>query len=156
MTGDDVARLMRSNLPPIDRHDVRVEAIGPDAIHLRLPFNRSYVGPGTWQSGQGEIYSGPLVMGLADTAMYGCVVAALGARAIPVMVSMTTNFLRPARAADLIAHARIVRRGTRLFYLECWLTSDGEMDPCSHVTATYRVLRSAGYACDQEKNPTQL
>jgi acyl-coenzyme A thioesterase PaaI-like protein len=40
-----------------------------------------------------------------------------------------------------MAEARIVRRGARLHYLECWLTSDGEMEPCAHITSTYRVAR---------------
>jgi acyl-coenzyme A thioesterase PaaI-like protein len=58
---------------------------------------------------------------------------------IPVMVNFNVTFLRPARACDLIAEARIVRRGGRLHYLECWLTSDGLAEPCAHVTSTYRL-----------------
>ena len=42
---------------------------------------------------------------------------------------------------DLIADARIVRRGARLFYLECWLRSDGDVEPCAHVTSTYRISK---------------
>jgi len=42
---------------------------------------------------------------------------------------------------DLIAEARIVRRGGRLHYLECWLSSEGEATPCAHITSTYRVSR---------------
>jgi acyl-coenzyme A thioesterase PaaI-like protein len=81
------------------------------------------------------------VMGFADTAMYCCVMAAMGAGVIPVMANLNITFLRPARAADLIAEARIVRRGGRLHYLECWLTSDGEAEPCAHITSTYRVSK---------------
>ena len=49
----------------------------------------------------------------------------------------------PGALDALIAEARIVRRGGRLSYLECWLTSDGESQPCAHVTSTYRVARRA-------------
>jgi acyl-coenzyme A thioesterase PaaI-like protein len=56
-----------------------------------------------------------------------------------VMANLNITFLRPARARDLIAEARIVRRGGRLHYVECWLTSDGEQGPCAHITSTYRV-----------------
>jgi deazaflavin-dependent oxidoreductase (nitroreductase family) len=73
-----------------------------------------------------------------------CVMAALGWGAIPVMTNLNITFLRPARAADLIARARIVRRGARLFYLECWLSSDGDEQPCAHITSTYRVARNGG------------
>jgi acyl-coenzyme A thioesterase PaaI-like protein len=55
--------------------------------------------------------------------------------------NLNITFLRPARAADLIAEARIVRRGGRLHYLECRLTSDGEAEPCAHITSTYRVSK---------------
>ncbi|MFB9270085.1 PaaI family thioesterase [Bradyrhizobium erythrophlei] len=65
--------------------------------------------------------------------------AALGSEVIPVMATFNVTFLRPAKAADLIAEARIVRRGGRLHYLECWLTSDGAREPCAHITSTYRV-----------------
>ena len=67
--------------------------------------------------------------------------AAIGEHVIPVIANLNITFLRPARAADLIAEARIVRRGGRLQYLECWLTSDGEQEPCAHVTSTYRLAR---------------
>jgi acyl-coenzyme A thioesterase PaaI-like protein len=64
-----------------------------------------------------------------------------GAGVTPVMANLNITFLQPARAADLIAEARIVRRGGRLYYLECWLTSDGEAEPCAHITSTYRVSK---------------
>ena len=66
------------------------------------------------------------MMGFADTAMYACVMAAMGWGVIPVMVAYSITFLRPAQDTDLVAQARIVRRGGRLHYLECWLTSDGD------------------------------
>ena len=97
------------------------------------------MGAEPWQDDSGFVFSGPMVMGLADTAMYGCVMAALGADVIPVMANLNITFLRPARACDLVAEARIVRRGRRLHYLECWLTSDGDAEPCAHITSTYRV-----------------
>ena len=70
------------------------------------------MGAEPWQDDSGFVFSGPMVMGLADTAMYGCVMAALGADVIPVMANLNITFLRPARACDLVAEARIVRRGS--------------------------------------------
>jgi len=138
----EVQALIVANLPRIDHHGEIVEQVGDDDIRLRLPFDPAFVGDEAWQDGAGQVFSGPMVMGFADTAMYACVLAAMGRDAIPVMVSFTINFLRPAAAADLIAEARIVRRGGRLSYLECWLTSDGQAEPCAHITSTYRVARA--------------
>jgi acyl-coenzyme A thioesterase PaaI-like protein len=141
LTAPQAERTITTNLPPIDHHGEVVEAVGTDSIRIRLPFKPDYVGAEPWQDGSGKVFSGPMVMGFADTAMYCCVMAAMGRGVIPVMANLNITFLRPARAADLIAEARIVRRGGRLSYLECWLRSDGAAEPCAHVTSTYRVSR---------------
>jgi acyl-coenzyme A thioesterase PaaI-like protein len=141
LTADEAQRTITTNLPPVDHHGEIVEAVGADGIRVRLPFKPDYMGAEPWQDGSGEVFSGPMVMGFADTAMYCCVMAAIGLGVIPVMANLNITFLRPALATDLIAEARIVRRGGRLHYLECWLTSDGAAEPCAHVTSTYRVSR---------------
>jgi acyl-coenzyme A thioesterase PaaI-like protein len=141
LTAKQAQSTITSNLPPVDHHNEVVEAIGPDTLRLRLPFKSEYLGAEPWQDGSGRVFSGPMVMGLADTAMYCCIIAALGKSVIPVMANFNVTFLSPARAVDLIADVRIVRRGGRLYYLECWLNSEGEAHPCAHVTSTYRVSR---------------
>jgi uncharacterized protein (TIGR00369 family) len=132
-----------AGLPPVDYHDEVVESVGPDSLRLRLPFKSEYLGGELWQNGSGRVFSGPMVMALADSAMAACVGAAFGGGVIAVMVNFNVTFLSPARAADVIADARLVRRGGRLCYLECSLNSEGETRPCAHVTSTYRVSRLA-------------
>jgi len=139
MNADQVERAIIENLPSIDHHGEIVESVGPNSIRIRLPYRQAFMGAELWQNGQGGVFSGPMVMGVADTTMYGCVLAAMGPGVIPVMATFNITFLRPASASDLIAEARIVRRGGRLHYLECWLTADGEQEPCAHITSTYRV-----------------
>ncbi|MEN3348165.1 MAG: hypothetical protein V7632_1800 [Bradyrhizobium sp.] len=139
LNAGEVGQAILRNLPTVDHHGEVVESVGPNTIRVRLPYRRDFMGTELWQDRTGGVFSGPVVMGLADTTMYGCVLAAEGADVIPVMATLNITFLRPAKAADLIAEARIVRRGGRLHYLECWLTSDGEREPCAHVTSTYRV-----------------
>ena len=139
----EVERIIVVNLPPIDHHSEVVEAVGPNCLRARLPLNPDFMGTEPWQDGSGNVFSGPTVMGFADTAMYCCVMAAMGWDVIPVMINLNITFIRPARECDLIAEARIVRRGARLFYLECWLTSEGDPEPCAHATSTYRVKRRA-------------
>lgn len=141
LSATEAQHLIVKNLPPIDHHQEVVEEVGTDSIRLRLPYNPRFVGTETWQDGSGHVYSGPMMMGFADTAMYCCVMSALGAEVIPVMVNLNITFLRPARAIDLIAQARIVRRGARLFYLECWLSSEDDSEPCAHITSSYRVAK---------------
>ena len=143
LTPADIESLIRRNLPAVDHHGEIVEAVTSDSLRMRLPFDKNFVGDETWGGKGGEsallVYSGPMVMALADTAMYACCLAGFGPDVVPVMQSYTINFLRPALAADLIAEARIVRRGKRSSYLECWLTSDGAPEPASHVTSVYAI-----------------
>jgi len=146
LTPAEVEAVIVANLPAIDHHGEVVEEVGDDAIRIRLPFDPAFMGDEDWQDGAGQVFSGPMVMGFADTAMYACVMAAMGRNVIPVMATYTITFLRPAARADLIAEARIVRRGGRLHYLECWLRSDGRDEPCAHITSTYRVARKSAPA----------
>jgi acyl-coenzyme A thioesterase PaaI-like protein len=76
-------------------------------------------------------------MGFADTAMYACMHAVLGADVVAVMSNLMITFIRPARASDLIADARLIRRGRSLAYLEVYLYSDGSADPVAHATSTF-------------------
>jgi acyl-coenzyme A thioesterase PaaI-like protein len=143
LSAKQAERAIIQNLPPVDHHDEIVEQVGEDSIRIRLPYKPEFMGAEPWQDGSGRVFSGPTVMGFADTAMYWCVIASMGTDVIPVMVNFNITFLRPALARDLIAKASIVRRGGRLHYLECWLTSDGSSEPCAHITSTYRVSRRA-------------
>jgi acyl-coenzyme A thioesterase PaaI-like protein len=109
---------------------------------MRLPFRPEYMGADVWGKSGKRAYSGPLVMGLADSAMYGCLHGVLGREIVAVIVTLTISFIRPAAAADLIAEVRIVRLGGRLAYLETHLYSGDDPEPVSHVTATYAVRRA--------------
>jgi acyl-coenzyme A thioesterase PaaI-like protein len=143
LTAEETGRTIIRNLPPVDHHGEIVEAVGPNSVRLRLPFEPKFVGTEPWGDGDEKVFSGPMVMGFADTAMYCCVMAAMGLEVIPVMVNININFVLPAAARDLIAEARIIRRGGRLHYLECWITADGAAAACAHITSTYRVARRA-------------
>ncbi len=135
LTPEEVQAALRK-LPVIDHHGELVEQVGDGQLRMRLPFRREYMGRDIWQQSGGYVYSGPMVLGFADTAMYGCIVGTFGGKVLGIIQTMTINFLQPAKEADLIAEVRIVRRGRRSIYLETFLSSDGDADPVAHVTAT--------------------
>lgn len=58
------------NLPRIDHHGEIVESVESDTIRFRLPFKCELMGEEPWQDGSGKVFSGPIVMGFADTGMY--------------------------------------------------------------------------------------
>ena len=130
-------------LPVVDHHGEIVEYVGDGELRVRLPFRREYMGRDVWKGSGANVYSGPMVLGFADTAMYACIVGTFGGKVLGIIQTMTTNFLRPARDTDLIAQVRISRRGKRSIYLEAWLFSDGDTEPAAHVTATAAIRQSA-------------
>jgi len=141
LTPEEVQAALRK-LPIIDHHDEVVEHVADGQVRVRLPFRREYMGRDVWKDSSGSVYSGPMVLGFADTAMYGCIVGTFGGNVLGIVQTMTTNFLRPAREADLIAHVKILRRGKRSIYLETFPFSDGDTDPVAHVTATAVIRQS--------------
>ena len=47
------------------------------------------------------------------------------------------HVIGPARASDLIADAKLIRRGRSLACLEAYLYSDGSADPIAHATSSF-------------------
>jgi len=141
LTPEEVKSALRK-LPVIDHHDEVVELVADGQLWMRLPFRREYIGRDVWKHGEGNVYSGPMVLGFADTAMYECIVGTFGGKVLGIVQTMTTNFLRPAKEADLIAHVKILRRGKRSIYLETFLFSDDDTDAVAHVTATAVIRQS--------------
>src|ERR1700691_3870330 len=110
LSAKEAERMIAKNLPQIDHHGEVVEHVGASTIRVRLPYRSEFMGAEPWQDGSGRVFSGPMVMGFADTAMYCCVMAAMGNEVIPVSGNLNVTFLSPARAKDLIADSCIVRR----------------------------------------------
>jgi acyl-coenzyme A thioesterase PaaI-like protein len=130
-------------LPVVDHHGEIVEYVGDGELRVRLPFRREYMGRDVWKGSEANVYSGPMVLGFADTAMYACIVGTFGGKVLGIIQTMTTNFLRPARDTDLIAQVRIIRRGKRSIFLVVWLFSVGVSEPAAHVTATDAIRESS-------------
>jgi acyl-coenzyme A thioesterase PaaI-like protein len=126
-----------SKLPEIDHNGEVVEDVSDDRIRIRMPFRPQYMGNDVWQDTGNGVFSGPKVMGFADTAMYACMHAVLGPDVIAVMSNLVITFIRPARASDLIEDAKLIRRGRSLAYLETCLYSDGSADSIAHATSSF-------------------
>jgi acyl-coenzyme A thioesterase PaaI-like protein len=101
---------------------------------VRLPYRAQYLRPG------GTV-AGPMLMGLADFAMYVAVLSAIGRVELAVTTNLTCNFLRRPKPVDVVGDARLLKLGRRLAYGEVSLYSDGEQanGPVAHVTATYSI-----------------
>ena len=134
ITAEAVRELCEAQLPWAVDMGMTVEEIGESQCRVRLPYRDAFLRPG------GTV-AGPLLMGLADFAMYVAVLSAIGRVELAVTTSLSCNFLRRPRPADVLAHARLLKLGKRLAYGEVSLYSAGtdETQPVAHVTATYSI-----------------
>ncbi len=129
MTEDELQELIAAILPAIDQHGVVVEDAQDQDVRLRFPFRPALLGPG-------DIFSGPALLGFADTAIFAAVLAASDGRSLGMVATMTTTFLRPMPAADVVAIARVIRRGKRMAHAEAWLFDHTPVEAVLHATAS--------------------
>ena len=87
----------------------------------------------------GESVAGPILMGMADMAMYAAVISVHPRGFESVTSDMTMHYLRRPRGALLIGEARVIKPGKRLIVLESQLFVDAEREPVCHVTGTYAI-----------------
>ena len=124
--------LAREKLPIVAQYAIRAETIERGRVVMRLPFDDGHLRPG------GTI-SGPVMLLLADVAMYVVVLSLIGPVELAVTTSLNANFLRRPRPVDLIAKGSILKLGKRLAVGEVSVFSQGDDEPVTHVTATYSI-----------------
>jgi uncharacterized protein (TIGR00369 family) len=132
ITIDEFKAIMRESLPFAVMMGAEVVELAEGKAVFRLPYRADWLRPG------GTI-SGPMLMGLADLAMYAVVLSAVGRVELAVTTNLNINFLRKPAAVDVIAEARMLKLGKRLAVGEVQLFSEGDPDMVAHVTATYSI-----------------
>ena len=130
----EIERLIAAGFPADpDVPFITVETLEPH-LTLRLRYHQGLLRPG-------EIISGPTLMKLADTSMWAACMAlqtprmsAEEAAHTSFTTSLNINFLRKADAADLLAHARIVKFGRTLAVGEIEIFSGVQLVATASVT----------------------
>lgn len=93
----------------------------------------------------GGTVSGPVMMEVADTALYVALLAEIGIVPMAVTTSLTINYLRkPSAERDLIGVCRLLKVGRRLAMGEVTLYSDADPAPVAHATGTYAIPPTTG------------
>jgi uncharacterized protein (TIGR00369 family) len=132
ITIEQLTSLSKEQLPFVGQLGVIVESLGDGTARLRCPYRDDFLRPG------GTI-SGPVMMAMADYAMYAAVLSRIGLVELAVTTNLNINFLRRPRPGDVVAEARLLKLGQRLAVGEVALNIDGEEDLVAHVTATYSI-----------------
>jgi len=126
--------ILDERLPFAEMMGIAVDYFAEDHVRLRALYDERFLRPG------GTI-AGPVMMGLADAALYAVVLSRIGPVELAVTTSLTINFLRKPGTADVVADARLLKLGKRLAVGEVTLFSEesGDADPVAHVTGTYSI-----------------
>lgn len=110
-----------------------VEAVGDNGATLSHEIGIDELRPG------GTV-SGPVMMAVADVAIYVAILGKIGIVPLTVTTSLTINFLRkPSADARIIAECTLLKVGRTLIVGEVSLYSEGSDDVVAHVVGTYSV-----------------
>ena len=87
----------------------------------------------------GGTVSGPSMFLLADVTFYIAVLAAIGNQPLAVTTNCSINFMRKPNPNDLIADARILKKGRSLMVGDVLLRSCMEDLTVAHASFTYSI-----------------
>ena len=113
--------------------DFVIEEIGKRSARIKKPITEAHLRPG------GTV-SGPVLMELADAALYVAILGELGMVTMAVTTSLNVNFLSKASAdGDIIADCRLIKVGKSLVVGEVSLYSGVSDAPVAHAVGTYAL-----------------
>ena len=88
----------------------------------------------------GGTVSGPVLMEVADLALYVAILGELGLVSLAVTTNLSINFLRkPTADKDIIGKCSLMKVGKSLVIGEVILFSSGDEAPVAHVVGTYSI-----------------
>lgn len=129
-TRDEIAQFLASAFP---QRGFVVEAVGNAAATLSYPVGVDDLRPG------GTV-SGPVLMAVADVALYVAILGEIGIVPLAVTTSLTINFLRkPAPDRRVVGVCRLLKVGKALAVGEVSLYSEGSDEPVAHAVGTYSI-----------------
>ncbi|SEJ42437.1 uncharacterized domain 1-containing protein [Pseudomonas linyingensis] len=110
-----------------------VEKVGDGSATVWHPVGHDELRPG------GTV-SGPVLMSIADVALYVALLGEIGMVPMAVTTNLTANFLRkPAGDRSIVGVCKLIKVGKSLVVGEVYLYSEGSTDAVAHVVGTYAI-----------------
>ena len=133
-TKTDIAEFLAREFP---QNRCTVVAVGDRAATIRHPVGVAELRPG------GTV-SGPVLMTVADVALYVALLGEIGIVPLAVTTSLSINFLRkPAGDRAIVGVCKLLKLGRTLAVGEVTLYSEGSDDAVAHVVGTYAIPRAS-------------
>ena len=93
----------------------------------------------------GGTVSGPVLMAVADVALYVAILGEIGIVPLTVTTNLSINFMRkPADDRAVAGVCKLLKLGRSLAVGEVSLFSEGIAEPVAHVGGTYSIPRERG------------
>jgi len=129
-TKEEIEAFMKTDFP---QAKCTVEAVGEQSATVRHPIGYDELRPG------GTV-SGPVLMAVADYALYVAILGEIGIVSLTVTTSLTINFMRkPSSTKDIIGKCTLLKVGKSLVVGEVSLYSEGDENAVAHVVGTYSI-----------------
>lgn len=129
-TKDQIVAFLATEFP---QTKCTVEAVSEDGATVRHKIGEDELRPG------GTV-SGPVLMSVADVALYVAILGKIGIVPLAVTTSLTINFLRkPSSERDIVGVCKLMKVGRSLAVGEVWLYSEGGDEPVAHAVGTYAI-----------------
>ena len=110
-----------------------IESVGDRSATVRHHIGHDELRPG------GTV-SGPVLMEVADIALYIAILGEIGIVPLAVTTGLNINFLRkPSAENDIIGVCRLLKVGRSLVIGEVNLFSEGDDQPVAHAVGTYSI-----------------
>jgi uncharacterized protein (TIGR00369 family) len=130
-TKQEIARFLATAFPQSAKFVV--EAVGNASATVSHPVGVEELRPG------GTV-SGPVLMAVADVALYVAILGEIGIVPLAVTTSLNVNFLRkPAADKRIVGVCRLLKVGRALAVGEVALYSEGADEPVAHAVGTYSI-----------------
>jgi acyl-coenzyme A thioesterase PaaI-like protein len=131
-TLQQISEFMAESFP---QSKVAIEAVDATSATVRHRIGIDELRPG------GTV-AGPVLMAVADAALYVAIFGRLGIVPLAVTTSLTVNFLRkPESGRDIVGVCKLMKSGRSLAVGEVWLYSAGNEEPVAHAVGTYALPR---------------
>lgn len=127
---DEITAFLKTDFP---QATCTIDAVGDKSATVRQTIGFNELRPG------GTV-SGPVLMTVADCALYVAILGEIGIIPLAVTTNLSINFMRkPASDKDIIGECTLLKVGKSLIVGEVSLFSEGDSNAVAHVVGTYAI-----------------
>lgn len=134
ITLPEFQRIIESDAPFVPVFGIETLEIGEGTATLRVAQR-----PDLLRGPQRDRMAEPVLMALADLALYAVVLSHVGPVALAVTTNMSVDILGPPGASSVIARGRTLKAGKRLVVAAVSITAEDDGRPIAHCTGTYSI-----------------